>query len=178
MNVTRLGEKWFESVDWIEQVCRKFTEAGVELEFPKNIAKNPFELQRIQPYYGSSSGVGYGEDLLSSKNSWMMKFVRKASERMVDLADRFPADTGLKARLLNLGAKELMFAQSSGWAKMIQNGVFPEYAEMRFKQSINDFTAVFDALGSNTVSTEWLTNLEEKHQIFPWINYRIFSKKI
>lgn len=178
VNVTRLGEKWFESVDWIEQVCRKFTEAGVELEFPKNIAKNPFELQRIQPYYGSSSGVGYGEDLLSSKNSWMMKFVRKASERMVDLADRFPADTGLKARLLNLGAKELMFAQSSGWAKMIQNGVFPEYAEMRFKQSINDFTAVFDALGSNTVSTEWLTNLEEKHQIFPWINYRIFSKKI
>lgn len=177
MNISRLSEKWFESIDWIEQVCRKICSTDILLEHPKNLAKNPFELQRIQPYYGSSSGVGYGEDLLSSKNNWMMKFVRKASERMVDLAERFPSDTGLKARLLNLGAKELMFAQSSGWAKMIQNGVFPEYAEMRFKQSINDFTAVFDALGSNTVSTEWLTNLEEKHQIFPWINYRIFSKK-
>ena len=177
VNISRLSEKWFECVDWIEQVCRKICLSDVQFEFPKNLAKNPFELQRIQPYYGSSSGVGYGEDLLSSKNNWMMKFVRKASERMVDLADRFPSDTGLKARLLNLGAKELMFAQSSGWAKMIQNGIFPEYAEMRFKQSINDFTAVFDALGSNTVSTEWLTSLEEKHQIFPWINYRIFSKK-
>ncbi len=177
VNISRLSEKWFESIDWIEQVCRKICSTEIQLEHPKNLAKNPFELQRIQPYYGSSSGVGYGEDLLSSKNNWMMKFVRKASERMVDLAERFPSDTGLKARLLNLGAKELMFAQSSGWAKMIQNGVFPEYAEMRFKQSINDFTAVFDALGSNTVSTEWLTNLEEKHQIFPWINYRIFSKK-
>ncbi len=177
VNISRLSEKWFESIDWIEQVCRKICMSDVQFEFPKNLAKNPFELQRIQPYYGSSSGVGYGEDLLSSKNNWMMKFVRKASERMVDLADRFPSDTGLKARLLNLGAKELMFAQSSGWAKMIQNGIFPEYAEMRFKQSINDFTAVFDALGSNTVSTEWLTSLEEKHQIFPWINYRIFSKK-
>lgn len=177
INISRLNEKWFEAIDWLEQLCRKISESGAELELPKNLAKNPFELQRIQPYYGAASGVGYGEDLLSSKNSWMMKFARKASERMVDLSERFPAETGLKARLLNLGAKELMFAQSSGLAKMIQNGIFPEYAELRFKQSINDFTAVFDALGSNTVSTEWLTQLEEKHQIFPWMNYRIFSRK-
>ena len=177
INISRLNEKWFEEIDWLEQLCRKISEFGAELELPKNLAKNPFELQRIQPYYGAASGVGYGEDLLSSKNSWMMKFARKASERMVDLSERFPAETGLKARLLNLGAKELMFAQSSGLAKMIQNGIFPEYAELRFKQSINDFTAVFDALGSNTVSTEWLTQLEEKHQIFPWMNYRIFSRK-
>ena len=177
INISRLNEKWFEEIDWLEQLCRNISESGAELELPKNLAKNPFELQRIQPYYGAASGVGYGEDLLSSKNSWMMKFARKASERMVDLSERFPAETGLKARLLNLGAKELMFAQSSGLAKMIQNGIFPEYAELRFKQSINDFTAVFDALGSNTVSTEWLTQLEEKHQIFPWMNYRIFSRK-
>lgn len=177
LNVTKLSENWSESVDWIEQVFRKICETDVQLEIPKNLAKDPFELQRISPCYGSSSGVGYGEDLLSSKNNWMMRYVRKASERMVDLSDRFPTDTGLKARLLNLGAKELMFAQSSGWAKMIHNGVFPEYAAMRFKQSINDFTSVFDALGSNTVSTEWLTKLEAQHQIFPWMNYRIFSKK-
>ncbi len=177
LNVTKLSENWSESVDWIEQVFRKICETDVQLEIPKNLAKEPFELQRISPCYGSSSGVGYGEDLLSSKNNWMMRYVRKASERMVDLSDRFPTDTGLKARLLNLGAKELMFAQSSGWAKMIHNGIFPEYAAMRFKQSINDFTSVFDALGSNTVSTEWLTKLEAQHQIFPWMNYRIFSKK-
>ena len=70
-----------------------------------------------------------------------------------------------------------MFAESSGWAKMLDGEKSPEYAEMRFKQSINDFTAVFDALGSNTVSTEWLTNLESAHQIFPWMNYRIFCRK-
>ena len=83
----------------------------------------------------------------------------------------------MKARLLNLGAKELLMAQSSGWARMIENDSFPEYAKHRFIQTINDFTAVFDALGSNTVSTEWLTNLEESHKIFPWMNYRIFSRK-
>ena len=52
-----------------------------------------------------------------------------------------------------------------------------EQAEKRFKESIAAFTAVFDSLGSNTVSTEWLTRLEARDSIFPWMNYRIFTKK-
>ncbi len=177
MNITQLSEKWFESTTWLESVLRKFCNAPVVLDTPKSYVSEAYKLQKIEPYYGAISGVGYGEYLLSNKNNWMMKFVRKASERMVDLADRFPTDTGLKPRLLNLGARELFFAQSAGWVKMIEYGIFPEYARMRFIQSINDFTMVFDALGSNTVSTEWLTKLEEKHQIFPWLNFRIFSRK-
>lgn len=177
LNANTLEKIWAEGILWLEEVLRKTIEADVSLSVPGNMLEDPFKLQRITPCYAAASGVGYGENLLSSKNSWMMRYVRKASERMVDLSDRFPTDTGLKARLLNLGAKELMFAQSSGWAKMIHEGNCPEYAEMRFKQSINDFTAVFDALGSNTVSTEWLTSLENQHQVFPWMNYRIFSQK-
>lgn len=177
VDLNKLRKNWVEGIQWIEKVLKYAEESDLETVLPKTLVGNPFELQRIKPYYGASSGTGYGEDLLSSKNNWMMKYVRKAGERMVDLAERFPAETGLKARLLNLGAKELMLAQSCGWAKMIDSDEFPEYAESRFKQSINDFTAVFDALGSNTVSTEWLTNLENKHQFFPWMNYRIFSKK-
>ncbi len=178
VNLDTLRANWAEGIQWIEQVINNICDSEAEMVLPKSMTENPFALQRIKPYYGSSSGQGYGEDLISNKNNWMMRYVRKASERMVDLANRFPSDTGLKARLLNLGAKELMLAQSCGWAKMIENSVFPDYAETRFKQSIIDFTAVFDALGSNTVSTEWLTNLELEHQVFPWMNYRIFSKKI
>ena len=169
--------EWAEGLFWIENLFRKVSSFGVSFELARNLIENQYSLQRIKPCYGSNTPLGYGEELLSSKNNWMMRYVRKASERMVDLSDRFPDDTGLKARLLNLGAKELLMAQSSGWAKMIEDDDFPEYAEMRFKQSINDFTAVFDALGSKTVSTEWLTNLENAHQIFPWMNYKIFCKK-
>ena len=107
----------------------------------------------------------------------MIRYVRKASERMIDLADRFPNDTGLKTRLLNLGAKELLLAQSVSLAKMIENEEFSDFAEKRFKDSIKAFTSVFDSLGSNTVSTEWLTKIEERDNLFPWMNYRIFSKK-
>ncbi|MBQ7882343.1 MAG: DUF1957 domain-containing protein [Treponema sp.] len=139
---------------------------------------NQFKLPKITPYVSANSGTGYGEDLLDSSNSWMIRYTRKMGERMVDLAERFPSDTGLKARLLNLGAKELMLAQSAEWPKMIHDGNFPEYVEDYFKSCVLAFTAVFDSLGSNTVSTEWLTSLEKKHCLFPWMNYRIFSKKI
>ena len=70
-----------------------------------------------------------------------------------------------------------MIAQSGEWAKMIHDGDFPEYAEKRFREAIKSFMIVFDALGSNTVSTEWLTKLEKEHVIFPWMNFRLFSPK-
>ena len=137
----------------------------------------PSSLERIEPYYSAGTGDGYGENLLSSRNCWMMRYVRKATERMIDLAERFPSDTGLKTRLLNIGALELLLAQSSSLAKMIDQNEDSEYAERRFRLAINAFTVVFDALGSNTVSTEWLTKLEIMDNLFSWINYKIFSVK-
>lgn len=177
VDANRLLANWFEGICWLENVFREGAKLQVNFAACGDLIGKQFELQKIRPYYGSCDGAGYGENLLSHRNSWMMRYVRKASGRMVDLADRFPGDTGLKGRLLNMGAKELMLAQSCGWAKMLNEGVFPEYAETRFRRSIADFTAVFDALGSNTVSTEWLTQLESEHPLFPWMNYRIFSRK-
>ncbi len=177
IDLDRLSANWSEGISFIENIFRCGSWQQINFSQCKKQAVNIYDLQKIKPYYGSLAGTGYGENLLSNKNSWMMRYVQKASERMCDLAERFATDNGLKSRLLNLGAKELMLSQSTTWAKFLDEGIFPEYAEYRFKQSIKDFTRVFDALGSNTVSTEWLTNLEEEHKIFPWMNYRIFCKK-
>ncbi len=177
LDISKLSKTWHEALNWIESVIRKTAEAGIEIEACDRLCENQYDLEKIEPYYSAGIGAGYGENLLSSKNCWMMRYIRKNCERMVDLAGRFPNDTGLKNRLLNLGAKELMLAQSSNLAKMINRSEFPEFAERRFKDSIVAFTAVFDSLGSNTVSTEWLTRLEAEDSIFPWMNYRIFTKK-
>ena len=172
-----LFRNWNESIEWLEYVIRNACEKGLILASGNQLLEKQYSLTKFVPYYSAGIGDGYGENLLSSKNCWMMRHVRKACERMIDLADRFPNDTGLKTRLLNLGAKELMLSQSLNLAKAIDNSYCPELAERRFRDSINAFTAVFDSLGSNTVSTEWLTTLEMQDSIFPWMNYRIFSKK-
>lgn len=169
--------KWHESIDFLENVFRFGAEADFEFTCCGALSKKADNLQEINPYQSSSLGTGYGEVLLTGKNAWMMRYLQKACERIVDLADRFPTDTGLKARLLNLGVKELMLAQSTAWGRMIDEGVYAEYARKVFSDCISSFTTVFDSLGSNVVSTEWLTEVEALHPIFPWMNYRIFSKK-
>ena len=107
----------------------------------------------------------------------MIRYIQKATARMIDLAERFPTDSGLKQRLLNLGAKEVLLCQSSAWPKMIKDGVYPQFAEEEFKKTVLAFSQVFDSLGCSTVSTEWLTTIEKEHSIFQWLNYRVFSPK-
>jgi len=177
LDAKTLSQNWNEALVWFENVIRTAKTADINVTSCDQMLQNQYTLEKVIPYYSADSGEGYGENLLSNKNSWMMRYVHKACERIVDLADRFPNDTGLKTRLLNIGSVELMLAQSCSLAKMIDCGENPEYAERRFIESIEAFTAVFDSLGSNTVSTEWLTTLEVKDAIFPWMNYRIFSKK-
>ena len=176
INAESLGQNWAEGMDWFENVLRLNKDS--EFASCSQMLKNQFKLERITPYPCAASGNGYGEDLLDSSNSWMLRYTRKMCERMCDLVGRFPTDTGLKARLLNLGAKELMIAQSAEWSKMLHNSSSPEYAKYRFTASVTAFTTVFDSLGSNVVSTEWLTKLEKEHNLFPWMNFRIFAKKI
>lgn len=173
-----LGQTWFEGSVFFEELVR--TIAGkneVTMAFCSEQIKNSYSLQKISPYPCSDNGAGYGELLLDSKNCWTMRYIRKACERMIDLTERFPSDTGLKARLLNLAAREVLLCQSGDIAMMLHDQQFPDYAEAYFKNCIQSFSTVFESLGSNSVSTEWLTKVEKNHAIFPWINYRVFSRK-
>ena len=75
-----------------------------------------------------------------------------------------------------MAAREVLLAQSLDWADMVHDGIDAQYAEEEFKKNILAFTTVFDALGANSISTEWLTKIEAEHSVFPWMNYRMFSK--
>ena len=176
--VELLGQMWREGISWLEGVFRYAgTRGGFVFEHCKNLLENQFSLQKIEPYPCSSNGLGYGEDLLDESNSWMMRYTRKATKRMVDLAQRLPSETSLKERLLNTAAKQVLLAQSGEWARMLHDGKIPDRIKEIFKEEILSFTRVFDSLASNAVSMEWLIECEKRTSIFPWLNYRIFSKK-
>ena len=174
-----LGVNWKEGISWLEEVLRQaFYNNEIEIEFLSDLIRdNHFSLQKIKPYFSSEEGTGYGENMLENSNGWMLRYIRKASERMIDLTSRFTDDTGLKARALNLAAKEILLAQSGDWQQMINTKSNPEYAEQRFKESVLAFSTVYESLGSNSISTEWLTRMEKKHTIFPEINYMVFRSK-
>lgn len=172
------GGSWHEGVQWLEQLFRAMErQDDIELCTCSDLLDNQFQLQQIMPFTSASGENGYGEGFLDSSNAWMLRYSRKATCRMIDLAARFSDDTGLKARSLNLASKEVLLAQSGDWADMIHENLYPDYAEFRFRESISAFSTIFDSLGSNSISTEWLTRMEKEHQIFPNINYHVFSTK-
>ena len=109
-DLDKFNKNWFEFTDFFENVIVLLNQYDIENTSCSSLCANPSVYEKITPYFSSSCGEGYGENLLSSKNSWMMRYIYKACERMIDLAERFPSDSGLKNRLLNLGAQELLLS--------------------------------------------------------------------
>ncbi len=172
------GQQWYEGIEWLETVLRETAEReNIECSLCSAVLGGKMLLEKVTPFFSSSGANGYSEELLDNSNDWMIRYARKAVERMIDLTERFPNDTGLKERALNLGARELLLALADDWPRMVHDHMYDDYAAQRFRESIFAFTTVYDSLGSNFISTEWLTSVEKEHPLFPWLNYRIFSRK-
>ena len=179
-NADYFGRLWHEGVLFIETLFRM---AGGyrDLQFvcPSEyiFKQNLSSLQVVSPEFSSGGAHGYAETWLDVSNDWIYRHLIRSMERMTELAERFPDDTGLKERALNQAAREILLAQSSDWSSLLYRQDSTEYAHNQAENALRNFTTIYEALGSNYISTEWLTNLERRHNIFPNINYRVFRHK-
>jgi 1,4-alpha-glucan branching enzyme len=94
---------------------------------------------------------------------------------MSELVRRFPDQTSLKERFLQHAVREVLLAMASDWPFIISNGTSVVYAERRMKEHIYNFNLVYENMCRNSVDTEWLTRTEKRTNIFPDIDYRVFS---
>jgi 1,4-alpha-glucan branching enzyme len=174
------GRGWYEGSLFIEALFREGVKNG-EIQFMNPVEylykQPPHTYATMVPEFSSWGGNGYAETWLDAANDWIYRHIIRSLERMMELAERFADDTGLKERALNQAAREILLAQASDWAKTLSKGESPEYARSQIEGALRNFTTIYEALGSNYISTEWLTNLERQHNIFPHINYRVFRRK-
>jgi 1,4-alpha-glucan branching enzyme len=179
-NAGFFGNLWHEGFQFIETLFRIAREYE-ELKFvcpSEYIFKQDFSsFQIVSPEFSSSGVNGYAETWLDVSNDWIYRHLARSMERMTELAERFPDDTGLKERALNQAAREILLAQSSDWPVLLFRQDSTEYAGYQAENALRNFTTIYEALGSNYISTEWLTTLERRHNIFPNINYRVFRRK-
>jgi 1,4-alpha-glucan branching enzyme len=175
-----LGRYWYEGPLFIESLFREGAQRE-EIQFMNPAEylykQPPGSYPTVVPEFSSWGVNGYAEMWLDAANDWIYRHVIRSLERMIELAERFADDTGLKERALNQAAREILLAQGSDWAKMLYKGESPEYARNQIEGALRNFTTIYESLGSNYISTEWLTSLERQHNIFPTINYRVFRRK-
>ena len=174
------GRFWYEGPLFIETLFREGAVNG-ECQFmtpAEYLCRlEPGNFQTLQPEFSSWGPNGYAETWLDASNDWMYCHAMRALDRMVEIAERFPDSSGLKERALNQAAREILLAFASDWSKMLYKQESVDYAHSRIENSLRNFTTIYEALGSNYISTEWLTQLERRHNIFPNINYRVFRRK-
>ncbi|MBN1685798.1 MAG: DUF1957 domain-containing protein [Spirochaetales bacterium] len=173
------GHWWFEGPQWLESVIRKVctTAENIILATPGDYLSKKRETVTGTPSLSSWGNNGYAEVWLDSKNDWIYRHVHKAIERMGELVERFPNETGLKQRTLNQAAREVLLSQASDWPFIMKTGTAVQYATRRIKEHLYNFNRIYDGLCRNTVSTEWLTRLEKKNNLFCDIDYRLFAAK-
>ena len=173
-----LGKTWMEGMWWLEAVFRKLAQRNdMQCVLPAEYLKKVRRIQSINPFYASNLPSGYADELVNSSNDWMFPRIQKATERMIDLAGRFPNDQGLKERMLNMAAKELLLAQSTDWPLMADAQTFAEYAAAQCEDHLAAFTDVYDSLGSGSIGTDRLIKREKEYPIFSEMNYRFYGGK-
>ncbi len=171
------GHWWFEGVDWLEAVVRRIDASNdLDLMTPSEYLELYPSNQEGVPSFSSWGNKGYAEVWLSGENDWIYRHIHKTIERMTELVDRYPDESGLKQRVLNQAAREVMLAMASDWPFIMNTGTTVPYAERRVKEHLYNFNYIYERLCRNTVDTEWLTTIEKKHNLFPDIDYRVFKR--
>jgi 1,4-alpha-glucan branching enzyme len=135
-------------------------------EFP-----NPFGLEPAGSSWGEE---GYYRVWLNENNQWLYKHQHWAEQAMVELADQFQEAKGIIERGLNQAARELLLAQSSDWAFHMTERNSAGYAERRFTDHITHFRNLREGLLRNQLNAAYLSELEEKDNLFGDLDYRIF----
>jgi len=174
------GHWWFEGPEWLNYVLRKTacdqdifkttTPSEYLSEYPVN--------QVAVPSMSSWGYLGYSEVWLSPPNDWIYRHLDFACKKMCELADDYSqAQPEIITRALKQAARELLLAQSSDWAFIMNTGTCVDYAIERTNQHISNFLKLYDGIKTENLNYAWLCEIESVNNIFPDIDYHIYSTK-
>ncbi|MGQ0645109.1 MAG: glycoside hydrolase family 57 protein [Elusimicrobiota bacterium] len=171
------GHWWFEGPDFLEFLLKKIhydQSVFKTITPPEYLEKFP-EQQIVSPEPSSWGDKGYHEVWLNASNDWIYPHLHVGAERMIGLADEFPNAEGLLKRALNQAARELLLAQSSDWAFLMTVGTARQYSELRTREHVGRLLELYHQIRENRLREDFVRSLEERDNIFPEIDYRVYQ---
>jgi 1,4-alpha-glucan branching enzyme len=171
------GHWWFEGPEWLDLLFRKSPSSEKLFRFitpSEFIAENP-ATEILRPSLSSWGLQGYSSTWIDTSNSWIYKHMHRAAKRMAELAGKNLKAKGLAKRALDQAARELLLAQASDWAFMMQKEKASEFATRKFTEHITNFSNLYHEITSGRINRERLIFLERKNNIFSDIDFRIYA---
>jgi len=170
------GHWWYEGPIWIDMLLRKihFDQSKVKTITPSEYLQLYSDYQVCKLGMSSWGRDGFSDVWLREENDWIYPALHWSEKRMIQLASRHAGEGLLERRALNQAARELMLAQSSDWAFIMDNKTMVEYAVKRTKYHLNRFTQLFQMVSDHEVDEEWLGQVEELDNIFPELDFKVY----
>jgi len=169
------GHWWYEGPEFLEQVYRRLhRQSDIQVVTPLEYLERHPECEVAQPPLSSWGAKGYADVWLNPSNDWIYPHIDMAAERMVELASVFEQPTPLERRALDQAARELMLAQASDWPFIMTTGTAVEYAKRRVRDHVARFTYLYEALVARRVEEAVLREFEERDNVFPGLDYRVY----
>ena len=171
------GHWWFEGPIWLNNLIRKIaydqktfrltTLSEYLEEYPVN--------QVSTPSTSSWGHKGFHETWLNSSNNWIYRHLHQGASFMERLAKSHPQAEGLTLRALKQAAREVLLAQASDWAFMLNTGAMAQYATRRTKAHLLRLNRLMNEIEAGGVDEEGLSMIESQDNIFSEIDYRSFG---
>ncbi len=172
------GHWWYEGPEFLNFVFRKLHGKNIDIEpiTPLEYLRRYPANQIAEPAASSWGHMGYSDVWINESNDWIYRHLHKAADRMTELASQFHDSSGIVERAVNQAARELLLAQSSDWAFIMKTGTMAPYAKKRVKDHIAWFNRLYDEIISGKINESFLSGLEDRNNLFPEIDFRIYSR--
>ncbi|KPV43425.1 1,4-alpha-glucan branching protein domain-containing protein [Alicyclobacillus ferrooxydans] len=177
------GHWWYEGPVFLDMLFRKifFDSKTIEAITPSEYLDLYPDYQVCQLPMSSWGRDGYADVWLRGENDWIYPALHMAEQRMIELANRHfhvdGSEKGLTERALKQAARELMLAESSDFAFIMDSKTMVDYAVKRTKHHINRFSQLYEMIQQDQVDEQWLSSLEELDNLFPDIDYQVYQSR-
>jgi 1,4-alpha-glucan branching enzyme len=162
------GHWWYEGPLWLGHLLRKIAREQNTIRLitlSEYLEEYPID-QLAVPAASSWGHQGFSEVWLNGRNDWIYRHLHHAAERLEKAEEQNPRARGLLGRALLQARRELLLAQASDWAFMINSGSMVEYASKREKTHLLRCNRLCDQIDRNEIDQGGLSALEEYDNIF------------
>lgn len=172
------GHWWFEGVHWLEHVIRNFAKNNnIDLTSARDYVHNNPQTVALRLPESSWGNGGQHATWLNEDTVGLWEKIHASEHRFELLGQKYPNATGLKKKLLNQAARELLLLQSSDWTFLITTVQARDYAEKRFFEHVDRFNFICDLLENKSSSEHTdkiLDDIFDVDNIFKEISYKDF----
>jgi 1,4-alpha-glucan branching enzyme len=171
------GHWWYEGPEFLDMLVRKmhFDQTDTAFATPSECLSLARDWQTCRLEMNSWGRDGYADVWLNSTNDWIYPALHRMEREMIRLASDYPSAEGPRKRALNQAARELMLAQSSDWAFIMDHRTAVDYAVRRTKLHVNRFERLTQMIRDNQMDLAFLSEIERRDNIFPNIDYRVYA---